>query len=409
MRELVIGPGAQTFRDGSGAETPNGRKWALRAKRLFDGQVLHTGAPLVVVSGGRISGVDLTGSDVSADLPIVDLGDVTLLPGLIDAHVHLAFDPAGDHVTQMQADPDEVLLQRMHRHAQAALRAGITTVRDLGDRSYLASVLRERYLAKARAGPEILVAGPPITRSGGHCWFLGGQADTPEELAAAVAERAARGVDVIKVMATGGVITPGCEPYQSQYGRSELQLIADAAHRAGIPVTAHAHANLGIVDAVAAGMDGIEHCTFLTEQGVSLDLQTVAALAETGVYVGATAATARFGELPAHFVQIGENFARMHRAGVRLVCSSDAGVAPFKPHDSLPHGVIYFGARLGFTSAQALASVTSLAAQACAAGDRKGRIAPGYDADLLVLAAGAGRRALAPAAPDPGMPARQVS
>ena len=106
---------------------PNGRKWALRAKRLFDGQVLHTGAPLVVVSGGRISGVDLTGSDVSADLPIVDLGDVTLLPGLIDAHVHLAFDPAGDAVTQMQTDPDEVLLRRMHRHAQAALRAGITT------------------------------------------------------------------------------------------------------------------------------------------------------------------------------------------------------------------------------------------------------------------------------------------
>src|SRR5215471_2556018 len=386
MRELVIGPGAETFRGGSGAETPNAPRWALRAKRLFDGEVLHTGAPLVVVCGGRISEVDLAGTSVSEELPVADLGDVTLLPGLIDAHVHLALDPAGDAVVQMQADPDEVLLQRMHQHAQAALRAGITTVRDLGDRSYLASVLRERYRAEAQAGPEILVAGPPITRSGGHCWFLGGEADTPEELAAAVAERVARGVDVIKVMATGGVITPGCEPYQSQYGRSELQLIADAAHRAGLPVTAHAHANLGIVDAVAAGMDGIEHCTFLTEQGVSLDLQTVAALAETGVYVGATAATARSGELPAHLVQIGENFARMHRAGVRLVCSSDAGVAPFKPHDSLPHGVIYFGARLGFTSAQALASVTSLAAQACAVGDRKGRIAPGYDADLLAVA-----------------------
>jgi len=221
MRELVIGPGAQTFRDGSGAETPNGRRWALRAKRLFDGEVLHTGAPLVVGCGGRISGVDLAGTSVSEELPVTDLGDVTLLPGLIDAHVHLVFDPAGDHVTQMQADPDEVLLQRMHRHAQAALRAGITTVRDLGDRSYLASVLRERYRAQAQAGPEILVAGPPITRSGGHCWFLGGQADTPEELAAAVAERAARGVDVIKVMATGGIITPAaCHTNLSTAGPS---------------------------------------------------------------------------------------------------------------------------------------------------------------------------------------------
>jgi imidazolonepropionase-like amidohydrolase len=367
------------------AQIPHAGRWGLRARRLFDGQAFHAGAPLVVVCRGRISAVDLAGGGVSPGLPIVDLGDVTLLPGLIDAHVHLAFDPAGDAVTQMQADPDEVLLQRMHRHAQAALRAGITTVRDLGDRSYLATLLRERYLADPQAGPQILMAGPPITRSGGHCWFLGGQADTPEELAAAVAERAARGVDVIKVMATGGIITPGCLPYQSQYGRSELALIADAAHRAGIPVTAHAHANPGIADAMAAGVDGIEHCSFFTEQGVSLDLQTVAALAETGVYVNTTAAGLP-GELPAHLVQIGENFARMHRAGVRLVCSSDAGVRPWKPHDSLPHGVIYFGARLGFTSAQALASVTSLAAQACAAGDRKGRIAPGYDADLLAVA-----------------------
>jgi len=367
------------------AQIPHGGRWGLRARRLFDGEAFHTGAPLVVVSGDRISEVDLAGNGVSAGLPIVDLGDVTLLPGLIDAHVHLAFDPAGDVVRQMQADSDEVLLQRMHRHAQAALRAGITTVRDLGDRSYLASVLRERYASDPQAGPEILMAGPPITRRGGHCWFLGGEADTPEELAAAVTERAARGVDVIKVMATGGVITPGCQPYESQYGPAELKLIADAAHRAGVPATAHAHGNPGIADAVAAGMDGIEHCFFRTKQGISLDLQTVAALAETGVYVSTTTARPP-GELPADSVQSRENFARMHRAGVRLVCSSDAGVRPWKPHDSLPHGPIEFGTRLGFTSAQALASVTSLAAQACAVGDRKGKIAPGYDADLLAVA-----------------------
>src|SRR2546421_4615668 len=167
------------------AQIPHDGRWGLRAARLFDGEVFHAGAPLVVVSGGRISGVDLAAGGVSAGLPIVDLGDVTLLPGLIDAHVHLAFDPAGDAVTQMQADPDEVLLQRMHRHAQAALRAGITTVRDLGDRSYLASVLRERCRADPQAGPEILLAGPPITRSGGPCWLPRRPAATPEELAAA--------------------------------------------------------------------------------------------------------------------------------------------------------------------------------------------------------------------------------
>jgi imidazolonepropionase-like amidohydrolase len=145
-----------------------------------------------------------------------------------------------------------------------------------------------------------------------------------------VTQRAARGVDVIKVMATGGRITPGSQPYQSQYARSELQLIAGAAHRAGIPVTAHAHENPGIADAMAAGVDGIEHCFFLTEQGVSLDLQTVAALAETGVYVSTTTARPP-GELPVDLAQARENFARMHRAGVRLVCSSDAGSAHGSP------------------------------------------------------------------------------
>ena len=106
---------------------------------------------------------------------------------------------------------------------------------------------------------------------------------------------------------------------------------------------------------------------------------------ETGVYVSTTTARPPY-ELPPELAQARDNFARMHRAGVRLVCSSDAGVAPFKPHDCLPHGVVEFGARLGLTSAQALASVTSLAAQACAVGDRKGKIAPGYDADLLAVA-----------------------
>ncbi len=114
---------------------------------------------------------------------------------------------------------DAALLDLMHANAQLYLDAGVTTVRDLGDRRFGSLVLRDRYRSDPASGPELVVSGPPLTRRQGHCWFLGGEADTVDELRAAVAERAARGCDVVKVMATGGVITPGFLPHQSQYGQ----------------------------------------------------------------------------------------------------------------------------------------------------------------------------------------------
>jgi imidazolonepropionase-like amidohydrolase len=198
-------------------------------------------------------------------------------------------------VEQMRHDSDTVLLQRMHDHAQAALRAGITMVRDLGDRRYLGLTLRERRAdstgaADPTAGPEVLVAGPPITPTRGHCWFLDGEADGLDALLRAVSERAARGVDVIKIMATGGMLTPGRGLHESQNPRHELAAVTDAAHRAGLPLTAHAHGPCGIADAVAAGVDGVEHCSFVGSTGIEPDWSTVAALAEAGTFVGATEA-----------------------------------------------------------------------------------------------------------------------
>jgi imidazolonepropionase-like amidohydrolase len=361
----------------------------IRGARLFDGTTLRQGRGIgVLVAGGRITDVDLSGEAPPDGARLVELGDVTLLPGLVDSHLHLCFDPAGNVVEQMRHDSDALLLQRMHAHAQEALHAGITTVRDLGDRRYLGLALRERYAADPTAGPEVLVAGPPITPAGGHCWFLGGEADGLDALLLAVAERADRGVDVVKIMATGGMLTPGRGLHESQYARHELAVVADAAHRAGLPLTAHAHGPRGIADAVAAGADGVEHCTFVAAAGIEPDWSTVAALAEAGTFVGATEAWLPDGPpIPGGELvqQSWANLARMHREGVRIVCCSDAGIGPRKPHDVLPHGVALLSS-LGVRSVDALAAVTSVAADACGLTGRKGRLLPGHDADVLAVA-----------------------
>src|SRR5262252_5265520 len=162
----------------------------LRAARLFDGvhpRLLEQ--PLVFISDGRISAVESAPTAPPADARVLDLGDATLLPGLIDAHVHLGFDASRDPVAQMRADSDAVLLLRMRRAAQRALAAGITTVRDLGDRHYLGVTLRDWFRAGDELGPEIVAAGPPITVTGGHCFFMGGEADGELEVRRAVRER----------------------------------------------------------------------------------------------------------------------------------------------------------------------------------------------------------------------------
>jgi imidazolonepropionase-like amidohydrolase len=364
--------------------------FAIRAARVFDGRALYKDFPLVVIDGSRIATFDTAAGSPSGDLPVLDLGDVTLLPGLIDAHVHLAFDPEQSKHPAIADEDSSAILTRMRRQALQQLRAGVTTVRDLGDRDYLAVALRDEHLADPEAGPEILAAGPPITRTRGHCWFLGGEADGIAGLQAAVAERAARDVDVIKIMATGGVVTPGWGPHESQYTFEELAAATDAAHDLGMAITAHAHGARGIIDAVAAGVDGIEHGSFFTEAGVEPDWRTVDAMVQAGTFVGATEALLPEGEgiaphTAARIEQRCANFARMHREGLRLVCGSDAGVIPRKPHGVLPWGIIHLGS-IGLTNLDALASATTVAAEACGIADRKGRIAAGYDADLVAVA-----------------------
>lgn len=363
----------------------------LTARRLFTGRTADLVEDQVLeIDDGRIVAVrSRDGTTEPADL--VDLGDVTLLPGLIDVHQHLAFDASADPVTQLDADDDATLLLRMRRAAQRALAVGITTIRDLGDRSYLSLALRDWFLAGDEVGPRIVASGPPITTPGGHCWFLGGEADGPEGVRAAVRERVSRGVDVVKVMASGGNMTPTVGPHESQFGRVELAVAVEEAHAAGLPLAVHAHGVEAVLDALAVGADSIEHCTFFTSDGVGAAPAMLERLAASDCVVSMTAAVVPGAGAPHPAIEkrlsaIRANYTNLHRLEARLVCSSDAGVGPSKPHDALPHGVTRFLPAIGMTNVDAIDNVTAFAAEVCGVADRTGTLEVGKDADILAVA-----------------------
>ncbi|MGY1679853.1 amidohydrolase family protein [Geodermatophilus sp. SYSU D01176] len=362
-----------------------------RAPRAFDGERFLPGGALVLVEGRTIAGVEPGTAPAPDGCAVTDVPDGTLLPGLIDTHVHLCADGGPRALDQVpELDPAE-LDAVITAAEQATLRAGVTAVRDLGDHHW--TVLERAGRDGER--PTVVAAGPPLTSPGGHCWSMGGETTGVEALRRAVRERAERGAGVVKVMASGGVLTPGTDLTACQFSLEELRAVVDEAHRLGLPVTAHAHGLAAVERSVAAGVDGIEHGSCLTGSGVHLPAELAAALAAARIDVCPTVGflpgldppphvQARLAAVGATIEDHLPHVAALHRAGVSLLAGTDGGVGPPKRHGQVAYAVADLVGPCGVPLEEALTAATARAARACGLGDRTGRLAAGYDADLLV-------------------------
>jgi imidazolonepropionase-like amidohydrolase len=367
-----------------------GSRYVVSAGRAFDGSRFLPGGAQVLVDGGRIMAVEPHGSPDPGGWPVIEHPGGTVLPGLIDTHVHLVGGGEPDALALDASRSGPEREQVIRRSLRQQVEQGVTAVRDLGDTRW-AVLDREAQDGE----PSVVASGPPITSPGGHCAAMGGAASGAPALRALVAQRHERGAQVVKIMVSGGAMTAGSDLLELQFGPDEVRLVVAEAHRRGLPVTAHAHSVPSVEVCAAAGVDGIEHCTCLTARGIHTPLALTDALAARGIRVCPT-----LGRLPglprspqaievmrrtgmtlqARFEQVGTLFA----AGVPILAGSDAGIHPAKPHGVLAYSVAEL-VQSGLPVAAALAAATSAAADVCGLGGSRGRLRPGMAADLLVV------------------------
>ena len=356
----------------------------LRARAVVAGaelEPLHDA--LVVIDDGFVSAVEPAGPEHAVD---VDLGDATLVPGLIDAHVHLASDCG----PRFGGVPDEAhLALQAVSNAQRFLRAGVTTVRDLGSPFTVGSDLRDAIDGGSVLGPRVLAANRVITVTGGHGHHMGFECDDVGGLRRAVRQLAKDGSDWVKVMASGGFVharrSEGDAPFFPLFDLAEMRTIVDEAHRFGMRVAAHCQNRDAIAVAFEGGVDTIEHCTFAAKPQAVLDEALVRAIAEHGTFVVPTTNN--------YWLTVGvpwapkdvalANLRRLYDLGVRLVAGTDMGIPTTTP-DLYAEGLRVL-AEIGMPLREVLAAATTLAAEAIGIAAVTGSITPGLSADLVAL------------------------
>jgi imidazolonepropionase-like amidohydrolase len=360
----------------------------LRAPRLLDG----TGAGPVpdaalLLDGGRIAyaGPAAGLPDGSDRIEAVDFPRATLLPGLVDAHVHLVASGGPDLAADVPRTEAERMLAAVV-NARRQLEAGVTLVRDLGSPGAEAVLVGRAVESGAVPGPRVVASGPAVTMTGGHIPYLGRVTDGVEAMRAAVRANLALGARCIKVVATGGVLTQGVDPREPAYTQAELDALVDEAHRLGLTVAAHAIGGAGVAAALRAGVDSVEHGMFLDERAIELFLETGARLSATflaphGILGGPSVpGWIKDRARPAAEAQA-RSFRAAVSAGVPGVAGSDAGT-PDNPHGGVAREVAFL-VEAGLDTLTAVRAATGEAADLLGIADR-GVLRQGAAADVLV-------------------------
>lgn len=366
---------------------------AYRAARVFDGTELHSSPSgmAVVVRDGRIDAVE-PGAAVAGECVVVDLGDATVLPGLIDAHVHLTWDGSPDPVERVRREPHALTVLRAAGHAAAHVRAGVTVVRDLGSTRGLAVEVARAIDAGVVLGPRVVAAGRAIAMTGGHVYSIAREADGPDAVRRAVRQEIKAGARCIKIMASGGAMDDASHELGApQLSDAELRVAVEEAGRAGRAVAAHAHSLEAIHNVLNAGVRSVEHGTGLDATAARRMSRDGVVLVPTLSAVDAVRALARAGRLDPETGQRiellaghnGSAFRTALRHQVPIVAGSDSGV-PGQRHGSLPDELVAM-VRAGAPPELALRAATVEAARLLGVDAEHGVLAPGRRADLVAV------------------------
>jgi imidazolonepropionase-like amidohydrolase len=374
----------------------------VHAGRLIaDASRPASGPSTITIVDGRVSTVAAGLQPAPAGARLIDLSGKTVLPGLIDTHVHLSGDPGGDY-RQEAVDSDEYLTLVGVKNARLTVEAGFTTVRDVGSPPQAGFALRRAAAEGLIPSPRILASGPSISIIGGHGDLSGFRPDVmealsagntctgPLECAARVREASRAGADLIKVPVTGGVLSQQARGLGQHFSDEELKAIVDTAHGLGLKVAAHAHSARGIEAAARSGVDSIEHGTFADARAIAAmkakgTTLVPTLMAYTGIREGL--AKGAFTSVVAEKVrmtldQVGKAARAARAAGVPVVFGTDSAVYP---HGRNAEEFAQLVDLVGMSPAEAIASATTGAARLIGLESEVGRIAPGYSADLIAV------------------------
>ncbi len=385
--------------------TDAGGVTVMRAGWLLDGTGTEPQRDVAVtVEGGIITRVD-PARETPRGATILDLGDYTVMPGLINAHTHTILPGDGTPFAEWMALPDELLLLQAHANALTALQSGVTTIRDCGGKGTLMFRLRDAIRAGIVPGPRFILSGRALTITGGHCRYFGGEADGVEGMRLAARQMLKEGADFIKIMASGGG-TVGTYSQFPSYEVKEMRAAIVEAHKIGKRASCHCIATESITRALDAGTDHIEHCSFMAPDTTwQYDDGVAARVAQCGVFVTATLQVGLdsmvvMRERYAQGIATPEetrivtltphrnddsivNIRHLHDLGVPIVAGNDAGWRYTGFGDFYKE--LQLLARAGMTPREAIHAATGRAATACQLDGVTGTIATGCAADLLAV------------------------